>query len=919
MNMRSLSFCIAASSVLWASTASATVARYQDAVRQQAGLVSYFTFDLADVTDSFGPNNGTTQGPVTFGAGVGGGARQGLSLPGNAHVKLGQVEAFDFANGTGSIEAWVRAGWTTMAYNPCLFADRDGGPVNWSIHMNSDKRAVGMWNGSGYQTMAIPSAGANWHHFVVTFDGGSMAMYWDGVALGTLGHAPSGNATTPTQIGSSSEPLTAEGWSGSLDEVAFYSEALTAEAAQAHYMAFLAGDPPIIKVQPKGGVFLSGNPFQLTVDVTGADVSYQWFKGGNPHANATNATLAFSSLTAADAGAYKVNVFNSAGTVTSDEAVVVVTNALPARLNRYQTAVRQQSGLISYYSFDHWNLEDGFGLNNGSPQGAVTYGPGVGGDAALSLLLAGNGHVNLGQVDAFDFYNGAGAIEAWVSADWTSIGNNPALFADRDGGPVNWSVHMNADKKVIGMWNGFAYKTFTIPDAGSNWHHFAASFDAGEMTYYWDGVPLGTLTQGFGPNPEAPTELGSSSAPVTAEGWTGKLDEIAFFSEPLSADAVRSHYNAFMAGDPPTITQQPLGGTFLPGNPFDLIVQAAGADLNYQWFKNNAAILDATNAILHFASLATTDTGSYRVTVTNLSGTVSSGEVALLVPAPNMARYQAAVQRETNLISYYTFDAGDASDWKGLHPGEVIGSALFDAGLGDATNKTLLLDGSSQVSLGAVSDFDFPGGTGTVEAWIRADWTGVGYNPCLFAARDGGNVNWSIHMNSGKDAIGDWNGANYFALPVSGIGTAWHHFAMAFGDNHWTLYLDGEQIGTVSQSIGAIPDAPTQIGSVAASAPAEAWVGALDEVAFYKTELSADSIRSHYQALIGVEAKAPAIAFSRIGGELKLTWPADASGFILESTDTLPSGAWTPVTGAANNTATIILSNGSRFYRLRKP
>ena len=190
---------VVAVSLLCALPAEATVARYQDAVRQQPGLISYYAFDHADAADSFGSNNGTTQGTVVFGAGVGGGARQGLSLTGNAHVKLGHVEAFDFATGKGSIEAWVLAGWKSIAYNPCLFADRNGGPVNWSIHMNSDKRAIGMWNGNAYRTMAIPDAGTNWHHFAVVFNDGNMAMYWDGAAMGSIAQGLSGNTSPPTQ------------------------------------------------------------------------------------------------------------------------------------------------------------------------------------------------------------------------------------------------------------------------------------------------------------------------------------------------------------------------------------------------------------------------------------------------------------------------------------------------------------------------------------------------------------------------------------------------------------------------------------------------------------------------------------------------------------------------------------------------
>jgi hypothetical protein len=69
---------------------------------------------------------------------------------------------------------------------------------------------------------------------------------------------------------------------GALDEVAFYSDALSATVIQAHYSAFVSGDPPTITVQPRGGSFFLNSPLTLRAGAQGLDLSYQWFKNGVP-------------------------------------------------------------------------------------------------------------------------------------------------------------------------------------------------------------------------------------------------------------------------------------------------------------------------------------------------------------------------------------------------------------------------------------------------------------------------------------------------------------------------------------------------------------------------------------------------------------------------------------------------------------
>lgn len=51
---------------------------------------------------------------------------------------------------------------------------------------------------------------------------------------------------------------------------------------------------------------------------------------------------------------------------------------------------------------------------------------------------------------------------------------------------------------------------------------------------------------------------------------------------------------------------------------------------------------------------------------------------------------------------------------------------------------------------------------------------------------------------------------------------------------------------------------------------------------------------------------------------MQISWPASASGFVLQSETSLVGGAWTPVaTNPPNNQITLGATNAARFYRLR--
>ena len=87
-------------------------------------------------------------------------------------------------------------------------------------------------------------------------------------------------------------------------------------------------------------------------------------------------------------------------------------------------------------------------------------------------------------------------------------------------------------------------------------------------------------------------------------------------------------------GGAPLITTQPAALTANPGASATFAVTVAGENLSYQWYKNGGAIMSATTTNYTIGSVSVADWGSYKVTVTNAAGSVTSDAALLTVNDP---------------------------------------------------------------------------------------------------------------------------------------------------------------------------------------------------------------------------------------------------------------------------------------------
>jgi hypothetical protein len=109
------------------------------------------------------------------------------------------------------------------------------------------------------------------------------------------------------------------------------------------------------------------------------------------------------------------------------------------------------------------------------------------------------------------------------------------------------------------------------------------------------------------------------------------------FTNPVGVGPNKTGMNfasSFAPYTGPAITSQPTNRTINAGTSTTFIVGATGTAPTYQWRFNGANISGATGSSYTKSNAQSTNAGNYSVVVSNLAGTVTSGNAALTVNVP---------------------------------------------------------------------------------------------------------------------------------------------------------------------------------------------------------------------------------------------------------------------------------------------
>lgn len=202
-----------------------------------AALVSHWQFE-GNFIDAVGANNGVAAGPTgSFQPGQDG---QGWKSGGQGSVvQVADANSLDVSRYT--IEAWIKLDALNY-YNMAFFWKGDSGgqdissPYSLAIRgafdgANAGKLLTTVGDGSSSQYVMGNTALSlgSFHHVAMTADGSRISLYLDGVLDGQVAQTvtPYANGTA-LQIGSMLNVPIPNALNGTLDELKFYNEALSA-------------------------------------------------------------------------------------------------------------------------------------------------------------------------------------------------------------------------------------------------------------------------------------------------------------------------------------------------------------------------------------------------------------------------------------------------------------------------------------------------------------------------------------------------------------------------------------------------------------------------------------------------------------------------------------------------------------------
>lgn len=372
--------------------------------------------------------------------------------------------------------------------------------------------------------------------------------------------------------------------------------------------------PPSVTSQPSSTSVVEGQSATFSVAASGtAPLTYQWRRNGTNIAGATGSSYTTPATVLADNGAtFSVVVSNSAGSATSNNATLSVTEAPPApdgTIGNFSLVgqVLTMSGTCTSTTLGSITVPAA-----AIPLGAVGRGP-------LPITVTGNTWAATINGLAAGAYaapqitlSNASGSRTLTGTAFDLIGLDGEASPELGNSAPTVILQPTAQTVTAGASATFSSAASGLPTPTVQWQRS----DNGGST--WANI-AGATSATF----SRVTTLADNGARFRAV-WTNTEGSATSNAAILTVNA------AVVA---PSITAQPASQTLTAGQTATFSVSAVGtAPLAYQWRRNGVNISGATSASYTTPALTTADNGAtFSVSVSNSAGAVVSSNATLTV------------------------------------------------------------------------------------------------------------------------------------------------------------------------------------------------------------------------------------------------------------------------------------------------
>jgi hypothetical protein len=390
------------------------------------------------------------------------------------------------------------------------------------------------------------------------------------------------NFTAPVMLGSDNQSIASTttnlGLTG--DSITFticndeYPGTLRAELSEMT-IQYTPAPAPVITTQPLSQTAPEGSNVVFSVVATGnpGPLTYSWSLNGAP-LNQTNTTLSLTAVSDGDSGTYQVQVTDADGHFSlSSPATLVVAPAGPLVL--FDASTMGSYGSVGAYAPGVANY---FSVQSGT---SITI-------DQLGFVSTTNALVGTTTVQLWD----AVAVQVLATVTFSSSDSSTPV-----GSPTAYD-YLKAPTNAITLGPG----TYAIAQYGGTY----CNVPGGETVNTGNGAIVPGNSRYWGG--------GGSGGPGNLPNGNDSAPFPHYLGPTLQ----------YTVSGGPAITQQPVGGTFVPGSTVTLSVTAGGSlPLTYLW-KRNGTSLGVTTPTLTLTGVTTINSGSYTVLVSNDGGTATS-------------------------------------------------------------------------------------------------------------------------------------------------------------------------------------------------------------------------------------------------------------------------------------------------------
>jgi hypothetical protein len=744
--------------------------------------------------DSNGPNTGAYKNGVTLGVAGAllGDTNTAAMFDGlNDYVNVSVPTGIPVGASVRSTELWFK---TSSPDKQVLFSYGSGASTqSYALWLNAgggSMTAYGYGTGND-KTFTMPAAVNNgaWHQVVQTYDGSSLTIYIDGVALASQAAVRSTVMSTyGFTIGAilrTSDSNFGGFFDGAIDEVSFYSTTLSQAAVTNHYGLGTTAAADING--PTGGsVDASGLVGTLGRYAASTTLSLTLAKGTDPSgvaATGSQLLRATATFNSGDdvCGAFGTYTLVSGGTDPASPKSDVVTDQA---CYRYQYVVLDNLGNSTTYT---------------SPR--------------IKVDLTAPASTTLGFTDFSNTYwAGSGTVYYRATA---TTGSFTATATSSDSA------------------SGIA--SYGFPGLGSNWTSTPGAL--GVNTYSWSGAPAAPGTTNVTATNNAAGTSAGTPFTLTADNTAPTAGTVSY-TGGTTTDTVTSV--SFTTG---TDGGSGIGIRLLQRASAPLIGATCGA------FGSFATVTNGTNPRSPFADTVPRDSCyQYRYVVSDNVGNTNTATSAAIIKASSS--YFSLVSKTSGLVGYWRLDEPSGTtmgDSKGTNTGFYGGGPLLGStgALTNDADKSATFDGVDDVGTVPDSATLKPSNV-TIEAWVKPSTGMLTY--ASVATKTALNSD-GYAMYSGNGAIHFWvndytHNVWTAALPTN----AWSHVVGTYDGAKIKIYLNGTLVDQlVYSSPMAYSTAPLLIGD-AAGASTYHWTGGLDDVSIYNRALTANEVAAHYGA-----------------------------------------------------------------------